>query len=275
MVECKQCKVCHPARCLQYLCQECIESGQQNVEAPETQNSTNRVESSTETDNYIDPRLQCAVLKISDLQESLLVRERELEESEQNVQELNQEIHYLKMAQKHRDEQYGSSVEELLAIQLKKVHNLSNDLQARHRLGTFTTLLPASRFPETGTKVETGFEEAYHNCHMIFQRLDIKQFPIIPQLHSHESLSGLTRRVTGSRQDLAPPHQDQDLSGVEPVALLRSLSTAALQEWVFESNFPSFGDDSSTTLAAYRELLANQGRHAVVLRVEKRPLRMI
>ena len=270
LAECKQCNLFRPVGCLQYFCQECIESGRQNIAGPETPNGTSQVDSSTETDEYIDPRLQSAVLKISELQESLLVRERELEESEKNVQELDREIHYLNMAQKHRDEQHGTSVEEVLVKQLKQVHNLRNNLQARHRWGTFTTLLPASRFQGTTTKVENGFEDAYHNCHMIFRRLDIKQLPYIPQLHSHESLAGLIRRATGARQDPVLQHQDQDLSSVDPAALLRSLSTAALQEWVFESDFPNFEDDSSITLAAYRDLLANQGNYGVILELEEK-----
>ncbi|KAE9363646.1 hypothetical protein N431DRAFT_448229 [Stipitochalara longipes BDJ] len=258
VVECSQCKVLHHAGCLRYLCQECNESAEKIIAAPETRYSAPRVDSSTETDEIIDPRVQSAIFKIQELQESLLGRERELQESKQFVEELNRDIHHLNMAQKQRDDQHGSPIEELLVKKQKQVHNLLNDLKARRRLGTFTNLPPASRFQGTKTDVKIGFEEAYHNSHMIFRRLEIKQFPCIPQLRLHETLLGLAHRVTGSKPDPALQSRDRDLLSIEPVVLLRSLSTAALQEWIFEADFPNFEDDSSITLAAYRDLLANQ-----------------
>jgi hypothetical protein len=174
------------------------------------------------------------------------------------VEALNRDIHYLKMAQNQGDEEHGSSTE-LLVKQKKQIHNLLNDLKARRRLGTFTALPAASRSHGPTRDIKAGFVEACHSSHMIFLQLEVKQLACIPQLHLHENLLGLARRIAGSRHLPALQLQDGTFWNAEPVVLLRSLSTAALQEWVFEADFPNFEDESSITLAAYRNILANQG----------------
>jgi hypothetical protein len=257
LIECNQCKSLHRTGCLQSLCQNCKEASEQPITKSEAQN-TPRVDSSTETDEMVDPRLQSAIIKIQELQDSLVGRDRELQESKQFVEALNRDIHYLKMAQNQRDEEHGSSTE-LLVKQKKQIHNLLNDLKARRRLGTFTALPAASRSHGPTRDIKAGFVEACHSSHMIFLQLEAKQLACIPQLHLHENLLGLARRIAGSRHLPALQLQDGTFWNVEPVVLLRSLSTAALQEWVFEADFPNFEDESSITLAVYRNILANQG----------------
>jgi hypothetical protein len=94
---------------------------------------------------------------------------------------------------------------------------------------------------------------------MIFRNLEIKGFPFIPQLQMHDRLLGLAQRVAGSRLDSVPQPKDRELLSIDPVALLRSLTVTALQDWVFETDFPNFEDNLSITLEGYRDLLASQG----------------
>jgi hypothetical protein len=259
LIECNQCKISQHTGCVKYLCQECTECAQQTVAEPVTRDIAPQIDSSTETDELVDPRLYIAIAKIQELQENLVDKERELQESQDFVEDLNRDIHYLNMARRQRDEQYGSSIEEQMVKLQKQVHNLLNELQARRRLGTFTRLPPASHHQGAKTNIKSSFEDAYRNSNTIFRGLEIKEFPFIPELQIHENLLGLAQRIAGSRLDSVSQLQDRELLSVDPVALLRSLSTAALQNWVFETDFPNFESDSSSTLAAYRDLLANQG----------------
>jgi hypothetical protein len=199
------------------------------------------------------------MVKIQELEENLVDKKRELQESQDLVVDLNRDVHYLNMARKQREEQYGSTIEEQIVKLQKQVHNLVNELQARRRLGTFTRLSPVSHHQGAKTNIKNSFEDAYSTSNMIFRGLEIEEFPFTPELQMHEKLLGLVRRIAGLRTNSVSQLQDRDLLSVDPVALLRSLSTAALQAWVFETDFPNFESDSSSTLAAYRDLLASQG----------------
>lgn len=258
LIECSQCKISQHTGCVKYFCQECTEAKGTLAERL-TRSISSQIDSSTETDELIDPRLQSAIIKIQELQENLMDKERELQESQQFVEDLNRDVHYLNMAKKQRDEQHGSSIEERMFKQQKQVHSLLNELQARSRLGTFTKLTRTSNHQGTSTDLKVALKEAYHNSHMIFRNLEIKGFPFIPQLQMHDRLLGLAQRVAGSRLDSLPQPTDRALLSIDPVALLRSLTVAALQDWVFETDFPNFEDNLSITLEGYRDLLASQG----------------
>jgi hypothetical protein len=259
MIECNQCKVWQHTECAKYLCHQCSGCAQQKAAEPVTRHIGSQTNFSTETDEASDPRLQSAIIRIEELQESLVDSEKELQESLKVVKELNRDIHQLDIARKQRDEQYGGPIEEQMVKQQKQVYDLRNELQARQRLGTFTILSRSSRHQGAATEIKSGFEDTYNNSSQIFQCLDIDVFPFIPQLDQNESLLGLTERLCGLRTDGFITSKEE-LSKFDPTVLLRALTTAALQEWVFESDFPKFDSESSITLAVYRNLLANQGK---------------
>jgi hypothetical protein len=267
LIACNQCKISQHTACVRYLCQECTKCAQQTVAEPPTRSSVPQIDSSTETDDLVDPRLQFAVVNIQELEESLADKERELQESRQKVEDLEHDIHFLNEARKQRDEQNGPSVEEHMVRLQKQVHNLNNDLRARHRLGTFTKLNPESRYQGARIDIKSSFEDLYHSNNMIFRGMEIEEFPFIPQLQSHERLLGLAEIIVGSQVDSVAQLQEGYFLSINPVVLLRSLATAALQRWVFETDFPSFASDSSTTLAVYRDLLVRQGNRGAILKL--------
>lgn len=259
LVECKQGNTSPQHKRMSYVCQKCIESARPIVAGAVTQRVGFRVDSSTETDTFVDPRLHSAINKISELQGELAKRETELQESQHFVEELNRDLHYLKMANRQRDGQYGPSIEEEMARLQQQVHDLRNELQARRRLGTFTALPPASRYQSTATGVENGFEDIYSNIRSIFRDLDYQVLPFIPSLDQHKGILKLAQTIVQPRQDSALLLQDRALFSVDPVVIFRALTTAALHNWVFVTDFPRFENDSSVTLHAYRDLLATQG----------------
>ena len=265
LIACNQCKISQHTACVKYLCQECTKCAQKTVAEPSTRSSIPQIDSSTETDDLVDPRLQFAVANVQELEESLADKERELQESRQKVVDLEQDIHFLNEARKQRDEQNGPSIEEHMVRLQKQVHNLNNDLRARHRLGTFTKLTPESRYQGARIDIKSSFEDVYHSNNMIFRGMEIEEFPFIPQLQSQ--LQGLVEMIVGSQVDSVAQLQEGYFLSINPVVLLRSLATAALQRWVFETDFPSFASDSSTTLAVYRDLLVRQGNRGAILKL--------
>ena len=267
LIACNQCKISQHTACVKYLCQECTKCAQQTVAEPPTRSSVPQIDSSTETDDLVDPQLQFAVDIIQELEGSLADKERELQESRQKVADLEQDIHFLNEARKQRDEQNGPSVEEHIERLQKQVHNLNIDLRARHRLGTFTKLTPESRYQGVWIDIKSSFDYVYHSNNMIFRGMEIEEFPFIPQLQFHKRLLGLAEFIAGSQVDSVAQLQEGYFLSINPVVLLRSLATAALQRWVFETDFPSFASDSSTTLAVYRDLLVRQGIRGAILKL--------
>ncbi len=269
LIECNKCKISQHTGCVKYLCQECTKCVQPTVAEPSIQSSVPQIDSSTETYDLVDPLLQLAVAKIQELEESLTDKERELLESRHIVTDLERDIHFLNEARKQREEQKGLSIEEHIVKLQKQVHDLNNDLRARHRLGTFTKLTPESRYMGAGIDIKRSFEHVYHSSNMIFLGMEIEEFPFIPQLQSQERLLSLAERIIGSQVDSVLQLQEGNFFRINPVVLLRSLTTAALQTWVFETDFPSFASDSSNTLVVYRDLLLHQGNRRDVFKLEK------
>jgi hypothetical protein len=262
LIECNWCKLPQHTGCLKHFCTDCT-AAKDTLSVPLTRSISSKMDSSTETDDLIDPRLYSAIIQIQELQENLAAKESELQESRQFVEDLNRDIHYLNMAKKERDMQHGSSIEEQISKQQKQVHDLLNELKYRRRLGTFTKLTRSSDYRGTTTDIKIAFREAYHDSCMIFRNLEIKEFPFNPQLRRHEPLLALAQLVAGPKLDSAHQAQERQILSVDPVVLLRSFTNAALKEWVFETDFPNFEDDSSITLEAYRDLLATQGNNTV------------
>lgn len=259
LIECSHCKSWQHTECIKYFCHQCIDGPQQPATEPVLRHIGSQTDSNTETERESDPRLQSAILTIQGLQESLNKRERELQESQQLAEELNRDMHYMEMARKARAEQYGKPIEVQLMHHQKQVRDLHNELNARSRLGTFTALSSAARHHGATKDLKRGFEDIYSKSRQVFHRLDLDVFPFIPPVNHHTDLLALAQRVfeAGRNDSLLPP--DIELSNFDPIVLIRALTSAALQEWVFESDFPKFDTELSVILAAYRDLLANQG----------------
>jgi len=262
LIECGECKIWQHTDCIDYLCHQCSERAQQIAAEHITRHV--RTDSSTEQDAPSNLRLRSAIIRIEELQEILVGKEKKLQESQHTVDELNRDIWQLKTAKEQRERHSGTSIEEEMVRQQKQVQILRNELQARRRLGTFTMLPPTPRNQAATTEINNGFNDAYSSSHQIFAHLDIELFPVIPQLDHHLDLLRLAQRVFVSGADGTLLSQDIDLSEFDPAALLRALTTAALQNWVFESDFPKFDNESSTILAAYRNILASQGNITIV-----------
>jgi hypothetical protein len=259
LIECSHCTSWQHIECIKYFCDQCADVSQRPATEPVSRHVGSQTDSGNETDQESDPRLQSAIIKIQELQESLFEKGEELQASQQLTEDLKRDKHRLELARDQRDGKCGKPIEEQMGSLEKQVHDLNTELKARHRLGTFTFLLSSSRHRGAMKDITQGFEDTHSKGRQIFRHLDIEEFSFIPQLDNHRGLLVLAQRVFGAEGNGSVLPQDIELSSYDPIVLLRSIATAALQEWVFKSDFPKFESEASVTLAAYRDLLAKQG----------------
>jgi hypothetical protein len=189
----------------------------------------------------------------------------EIREYEENTKMLEDDVAFLQSVQSQRDKQDGNSFNSLIQEKDRSIQELKEKLKDRRFLGTFTKLLPASRAllgeENGGTNVVEGFQNVYSECKQILYRYESTTAVTIPPLDQHDNLRLLVCR--GLELDPQAPVKIEktvvDLSKLSFQAVIRALTISALREWVFETDFPTFGTETSNVLVKYREHIANQG----------------
>ena len=148
----------------------------------------------------------------------------------------------------------------------KSIQALHWELKQRHFLGTFTKYIASSEifFGEDngGTNVVRGFRHIYSASKQILRRYEGSP-PATAQLSDqYQDLRLLVCRGLGVDLDEAFNIDKSvlDVSRLSLQAVGRASVTSAFGEWVFETDFPTFEDESSKVLWKYREHLAKQGK---------------
>ena len=223
--------------------------------------STSPTASKGSTTGIIDVRLRNAKEKISDLEQELLESKLDLSFRDKEVSALKRQIVCLRAAQKMRDEQSGCPIEQSIEHNLTLERKLIADLNIREENTKFTRLTSTSREWFGTTKVKEGFVDIYSQSRQSLWRHDSDSVPFVPDLAKHGDLGRLVSRCSAIPTEYPKKLQEAmcKLARLAPEAVVRSLITSALAEWVFDTDFPKFDDCSSELLRRYRELLATQG----------------
>jgi hypothetical protein len=258
-IKCDDCKVWQHTQCVKHLCEQCGPRSILCKAKVDIDMCTRNV--AIQTNGDANPNLDGALTEIQSLTERLAEKEDELKQLQFVLRNRKKDISILISAKEERDKKVGWPVEEHFGELIKKIHTLNTELNSRSTTGTFTRLLSTSR-DRLGeslgeTKVVTGFRDAYARSQQTLTRHNAEKLPFVPSLGEYETLRSLVLKLYGS--DLAPNDQMQQLSTLNPQAVIRALITSALHEWVFGSDFPPSGQELSPTLAKYRELLGKQG----------------
>ena len=208
-----------------------------------------------------EAQLRSAKQKIDDLEEELLELKADMEDQDAAVIVLQREVAFLRAAQRVRDEQSGFPVEELIEQYLNQQERMLADLKIREDGTRFTSLIAKSQEWFGNAKVDEGFHDVYSQSRQALCRSDYETVPFVPALVDHDELLTLVGKCSAISLEARDQLQERmcTLSGLTPGAVIRSLITAALAEWVFDTNFPKFDECSSEMLTKYRELLAMQG----------------
>jgi hypothetical protein len=208
-----------------------------------------------------DTRFSNAKEKINDLEEEMLELKRDLSDRDTAIIALERQIASLRAAQKVRDEQSGLPIEKMIHRYFNKEKRLLAELKIREDGSKFTSLTSNSREWFGSTKLDEGFCDVYSQSRQTLCRHDTETMPFVPALVKHDDLRKLISRCLATSAE-APEHLQEGmhrLSGFSLEAVVRSLITSALAEWVFDTDFPNFENHSSEVLTKYRELLATQG----------------
>jgi hypothetical protein len=259
-IACDKCKIWHHTACifpqLKYSCEQCESPLHSNALRRDIGLQTEKLE--IEAKREEDPRLSSALTEIRSLQEMLSERERRLKEAKKSLEDLESEVSLLKFARQERDKKLQWPIEELVAGYEKHVADLNTELHDRSLLERFTKMNTTSPDIFRKTVIESGFKDAYSRSRQILCRQDSPKLPYISSLEQDEKLCLLVFKILGP--GVTPEKAIQILSKVNPHAVVRAVTTSALCEWVFETEFPSpFDGEASAVLAKYREHLGRQG----------------
>jgi hypothetical protein len=256
-IACDKCKIWQHTACifpqLRYSCEQCEPLRHSNPVRRDIGLQTEKLETKAKREE--DPRLNSALTEIRSLQVKLSEREKKLKETKKSLEDLESEVSQLDRARQQRDKMLQWPLEEIVAFYEKKVANLNADLDAQDFLGTFTKLKTTSHGIFGKTATDSGFKNTYSRSQQILCRQDS---PKLPYISSLEKLFLLVSKIFGP--DVTPKEAIQVLSKVNPQAVVRAVTTSALREWVFATEFPPpFDGEPSAVLAKYREHLGTQG----------------
>lgn len=212
-----------------------------------------------------EANLTAAKAKIVDLQGQLQQKEAEIRELQSSTVTLQAEVEFLQSVQSQRDMEDGEPLHARIEEKDRTIKRLREELNDRQSLGTFTRLLSASQNwsgdDSAAADVVIGFEYIYFECKQILYRYKSIPAVTIPPLDQYGSLRSLISNGLGLDPHIPLRIEKTviDLSTLSLQVVIRALTTTALREWVFETNFPTFGAEVSNVLSKYREHLSRQG----------------
>jgi hypothetical protein len=246
-IECERCQVWQHTKCVEYLCDRCLP----NVRKV----SHDGVDAKATSSDQEDVRLKGAISEIETLREQLRGKEADLKDEQWTGEQKAKEISRMKTASKQRDSQQSWPMEDVIAGHLKKINDLRIELDNRDRLSTFARLKMDSRKRCAQRQIDNQFDQIHRDSQQIMCGHDDDRLPFTPDLQKNNTLQDLISKVLegGGTQPKA------NLQNISPQALIRALTTAVLKDWVFETDFPKFGNESSKMLSQYRTSILEHG----------------
>lgn len=206
----------------------------------------------------IDLRLESALSENGRLRNKVSWQCEEIDEQQAVQEDLEGQISELNEARRARELESGQTLEGELAAHIRKINKLKAELRERRKGHVFTGLQPVSqgRFEQD---MVTGLEGSYFNSKQILFRSEDSKALLRPDLRKHENLRSLLMKMLGMERKTRAGDVMHALSALSLQALIRGLANMALQEWVFETDFPYIHNESSRVLSEYRNVVAKQG----------------
>jgi hypothetical protein len=219
-----------------------------------------KVHLSSPTEVLLQERLDEAVADIKILRHKLIKNESELQDQNNKLERVKFQRDLLESAQKERDLSRGEPIEAFALRKDQYIDKIVKELNDRERLGAFTTFSQISSASRTRKSIQEGFKEIYFNSQTISCQYDRDRPFFVPSFEKYNEL----RLLVCKGLDMDPQKTIRDidskaqLSKLAPQAIIRALTTSALREWIFEDDFPSFGNVTEL-FAKYRESIAKLG----------------
>lgn len=208
----------------------------------------------------LQERLDEATAQMKSLRHMLIKKESELQAQTNEYERVKFQRDLLESAQKERDLNRGDPLEAFILQKNRYIHKIVGELNDRERLGAFTTFSQISPASRSRKSIQEGFKEIYFNSQTISCQYDRDRPFFVPSLEKYDELRVLVCK--GLSIDPQKTIRDKDtkahLSKLAPQAVIRAVTTSALREWVFEDDFPRFGNVTEL-FAKYRESIAKLG----------------
>ena len=258
-ISCCGCNVWQHINCVNFLCELC------SLSKPEL----TTIDAGLQTEDFAsvsqsleDTRVEIVKADLQDLQSNYQKKQRERQELESRLEDLDLELSQLHQAKAQRDKNLGWPAEELTRNYIKRICELNDELDSREKFGTFTKLQAHSREQFGETRVATGFRDVYSQSQRLLRYQDADSLSYYPHVEQHERLHNLVSGVLGISPagPLTKLNMRRMVSTLSPQAVVRALTTYAVRAWVFETNFPEFDQVTSNVLLKYRELISEQGK---------------
>jgi len=247
-ISCERCHVWQHAKCVEYFCEEClpclskISHNGRNAKGPILKQE--------------DIRLKSALREIEILRGELWGKEADLKDQQRIVEHMEKEKSRMETARIQRDALHSwPMVEDKIANYERSINDLHIELEARQRLSTFAKLKFDARNIFALRKIDEQFGQIHRDSQQIMCGHDEDRLPHIPHFRKNSTLKDLLSKAFGGGDDKT----ESLMQEIHPQALMRALTNVALKEWVFETDFPQFGNDLPKALHVYRTLILEQG----------------
>ncbi|TVY38208.1 Bifunctional purine biosynthetic protein [Lachnellula subtilissima] len=255
---CDGCQVRLPTRNLKRFCEHCSHERLQTLNRPILPDDL----PTQVTGQRNDGRLQSVYSKIEILEEQLREKEDALKVENEALKAKEQELSFLNAAARKRDLLLSWPMEKVIADHLKETKKLNLQLNNRTLWGTFTNLKSTSRDRFSTRHADDCFQALYAQAEDIPLYHNSGTKLSIPPLEQHATLKRLVDQMLRANDvDIDSVQAQTALAKIlllGPRALVRSLTNSALQDWVFETEFPQFDDEESKILRSYRIALLEQ-----------------
>lgn len=226
----------------------------------ENHNFMSKVRLRTATERLLKERLDVAITQMKALRHQLNQKQSQLQQEEDKTKKLQVQKGILQSAQRERDFRNGEPVEQLIGLKDQYIDKLKGLLEDREKLGSFTKSFQRSSSKQLKLPLDEDFKDIYSQCQHIPCQYDNERAFFVPVLDLYDDLRILVCRGLGidPNDNVQADKVNVDFSKLTAQAIVRAVTTSALREWVFESDYPCL-HSKSKLLVEYRESVANLG----------------
>lgn len=192
--------------------------------------------------------------------DTMFLRER-VRLVEEGCKKLESEIACLNYVRREQSRAGEASIRSTLIDQAKQIAQLEQSLADRKWLRTFSTLSSTDSVPLDVRDIRADIDVLGHHIKQILAKYEDRVVCSTTSFYKEDDLRSLICRAFG--QDILQPAeligQTINLSTFSLQAVIRSLTAAALCEWVFECSLQEICAKPCALLREYRLHLARQG----------------
>jgi hypothetical protein len=183
-------------------------------------------------------------------------------------QELRALIKHRDMASRQAEGCGKDPLEEILFSQNHQIHSLTQRVQDMKKQMSFCQQSPQQSAEINKCAIDEAMSKISSEMESVMHGHDINKSLLCPSFLIGADLRDLVRAIFGNRRgpedEMSHFRRFMAKFGLEPQIIIRSLISAALQIWVFRTDFPNFDRTRSRLLEAFRKVVLTHGKTSFV-----------